>query len=45
VSAAMLYVAGLDMKKAIHAAVIEPLVAGGSMDATMKEILDISARD
>ena len=25
-----------------HAAVIEPLVSGGSMDATMKEILDIS---
>ena len=45
VTAAKLHVAGLDMKKAIHAAVIEPLVAGGSMDATMKEILDISARD
>ncbi len=42
VTAAKLHVAGLDLEKAIHAAVIEPLVSGGSMDATMKEILDIS---
>ena len=42
VTAANLVVAGLDIKRAIQLAVIEPLTSGRPMDISMKEILDIS---
>lgn len=42
VTAAKLVVAGLGLKKAIHVAVIEPLVSGGALDVSMKEILEVA---
>ena len=42
VTAANLVVAGLDIKRAMQLAVIEPLTSGGPLDASMKEILDIA---
>jgi nitric oxide reductase NorQ protein len=42
VTAAKLVVAGMEIKRAIQVAVIEPLVSGGPLNASMREILDIS---
>lgn len=42
VTAAKLVMGGLALKKAIHVAVIEPLVSGGALDVSMKEILDVA---